>query len=83
MLQQLKDEGCFGDFWKDIFSMKITTKKDRERTKQGVEKPETTFPVEDFESSSKQPTESGFNKYVKKVMLFNSTPKVNLVGKSS
>ena len=72
MLQQLKDEGCFGDFWKDIFSMKITTKKDRERTKRGSAKPE-----------SKQFKESGFNRYVKKVMLFNSTPKVNLVGKSS
>ena len=72
MLQQLKDEGCFGDFWKDIFSMKITAKKDRERTKRGIAKPEP-----------KQPKESGFNKYVKKVMLFNSTPKVNLVGKSS
>ena len=71
MMQQLKAEGCFGDFWKDIFSLKITTKKDREQ-KQKDAKPE-----------SKQSKESGFNKYFKKVMLFNSTPKVNLVGKSS
>ena len=87
MLQQFTLEGCFGDFWKDVFSMKITTKKEREELMKKNENLNThSFtnglgePFEDDKSEPKRPKESGFNNYIKKVMLFNSTPKVNLVG---
>ena len=75
--EKLTDAKCFGDFWKDISSLKITTKKERAIQEN---------PKSDNESGSKQKEkaqeESRFNfkKYIREVMLFNATPKVNLAG---
>ena len=73
--EKSKTVECLGDFWKDIFSLKITTKK--ERTIQENSK-------SDEESVSKRKendqVESRFKKYLREVMHFTDTPKVNLVG---
>lgn len=75
MLKYVEAEGCFGDFWEDVFSLKITTTKEREvLMKKKNAKPKSK--QSEFQTSE----ESGFNSYMRKVMLFNSTPKVNLVG---
>ena len=73
--EKSKTMECLGDFWKDIFSLKITTKEERaiqENTKsdeESVSKPK-----------EKDQKESRFKKYLREVMHFTDTPKVNLVG---
>ena len=64
---------CLGDFWKDIFSLKITTKEER-----AIQ--ENTKSDEESVSKEKDQKESRFKKYLREVMHFTATPKVNLVG---
>jgi len=75
MFKHVEAEGCFGDFWEDVFSLKITTTQEREvLMKEKQAKPKSK--LSELQTSG----ESGLNSYIRKVMLFNSTPKVNLVG---
>ena len=72
--EKLTDAKCFGDFWNDISSLKIT------KGERAIQE----NPKSDDESGSK-PKEKGqeksrFKKYLTQVMLFNATPKVNLAG---
>lgn len=69
-VEKLTDAKCFGDFWKDISSLKITTERNPKSDEESGSKPE----VKD--------KKSGFNfkKYLTEVMLFNATPKVNIAG---
>ena len=78
--EELTDAECLGDFWKDIFSLKITTEKERmiqENSKSDEES--GSKPKEKYQE------ETGFNikEYLREVMLFNTTPKVNLAGYGS
>ena len=85
-IHQLKTEELFGHFWKDIFSLKIRTRKDDEKRKSIQENLQSHHLVNGYTadtSVSKRIAESGFPNYMRKVMLFNSTPKVNLVGYGS
>ena len=79
ILKQLTTAECFGDFWGDIFSMKITTRKDEEKGMKRQETDEMQAFVVDVKSVSKGPGEV-FKNYLRQVMLFNSTPKVTLEG---
>ena len=76
MLKHVEAEGCFGDFWEDVFSLKITTANEREvlMKKKNAKPKSKQLELQTSEAS-------GFHSYIRKVMLFNSTPKVNLVGK--
>ena len=73
--EKLTDPKFLGDFWKDISSLKITTEPNTQ------ENPKSD---EEFWSKPKEKDqeESRFNfkKYLREVMLFNATPKVNLAG---
>ena len=82
-LKNLSDEEFFGDFWEDIFNMKITSRKDREERMKIEDNLKSHHKVNGFKaekSVSKRLEESGFKSYMRQVMLFNATPKVNLVG---
>ena len=85
-LKNLSDEEFFGDFWEDIFSMKITARKDREEQRRQMkieDNLKSHHKVNGFKaenSVAKRLEESGFKSYMRQVMLFNATPKVNLVG---
>ena len=80
ILKQLTTAECFGDFWEDIFSMKITTRKDEEKGMKIQETDEMQAFMVDEKSVSEGPGESVFKIYLRQVMLFNSTPKVTLAG---
>ena len=82
-LKNLSDEEFFGDFWEDIFSMKITTRNDEEKRLKIQENLNSHHKVNGFNaenSVSKRLEESGIKSYMRQVMFFNATPKVNLVG---
>ena len=82
-IHQLKTEELLGDFWKDIFSLKIRTRKDDEKRKRIQENLQSHHKVNGFvaeASVSKRIAAAGIPNYMRKVMLFNSTPKVTLVG---
>ena len=82
-LKNLSDEEFFGDFWEDIFSMKITTRNDEEKRLKIQENLNSHHKVNGFKaenSVSKRLEESGIKSYMRQVMFFNATPKVNLVG---
>ena len=82
----MTSEDCFGDFWEDIFSLKIMTKKDEKERLVIQDNVKSHHLVNGFKAEtpvSKKLAESGFANYFRCVMLFHSTPKVNLLGKSS
>ena len=82
-IHHLKTEELFGHFWKDIFSLKIRTRKDDEKRLSIQENLQSHHLVNGFTadtSVSKRIAAAGIPNYIRKVMLFNSTPKVNLVG---
>ena len=78
----LTTEECFGDFWDDIFSLKIKTEKDDEeriKTREILNSHRSVNGfVADEEFKPKRLDDPG--NYLRKVLLFNATPKVNLVG---
>ena len=80
-MKQLTTAEFFGDFWDDIFSLKITTRKDEEERMKYQQNLKSHHLIHggivNQKSMSKRLEESG---YLKKVMLFNATPKVNLSG---
>ena len=77
---KLTDAEYFGDFWKDIFSLKITTEEER-MIQENSKSDEESGP----RPKEKDQKESGFNikEYLREIMLFNTTPKVNLAGQGS
>ena len=81
-MHELTTEECFGNFWDDIFSLKIKTKKDeveRIKTREILNSHRSVNGfVADGEFMPKRLDDSG--NYLRKVLLFNATPKVNLVG---
>ena len=81
-MHELTTEECFGDFWDDIFSLKIKTKKDEEERIKRQENLNSHLQVNSFVADEKlkpkRLEESG--NYLRKVLLFNATPKVNLLG---
>ena len=82
ILHELTTEECFGNFWDDIFSLKIKTKKDDEERIKKRENLKSHLSVNGFEADEKfkpKRLEDSGN-YLRKVLLFNATPKVNLVG---
>ena len=81
-LKQLSDEEFFGDFWEDIFTLKITTRKDEEKRLKIQENLNSHHKVNGFKPVIKRLEEfkPGFKSYMRQVMFFNATPKVNLVG---
>ena len=73
---------CFGDFWDDIFSIKIVKKKDERITIQkNIKSHQINRGVNLIVKNV--PDLGRFNTYIRQVILYNSTPKVNLVGKGS
>ena len=70
---------CFGDFWDDIFSLKIKTQKDDEDRIKTRENLKSHLLVNSFVADEK-PKLADEGNYWRKVLLFNATPKVNLVG---
>ena len=77
----LTTEECFGDFWDDIFSLKIKTKKDDEERIKTREILKTHLLVNSFVADEKPKQRlADQGNYLRKVLLFNATPKVNLVG---
>ena len=74
ILRHVSKEGM-GYFWKDIFNIKIMSREEEHR--------QANFLINDLNDGSTKPeslTGSYLSNYFKKVMIFNSTPKVNLVG---
>ena len=84
-LQTIKPAECFGDFWNDIFSIKIIKKKDERITVQkNIKSHQIIHGVKNELSDCKKRADLGrFNTYIRQIILYNSTPKVNLVGKGS
>jgi len=83
ILEKMTSEECFGDFWEDIFSLKITTKKDEKERLMIQDNVKSHNLVNGFKTETpvgKKLAESGFANYLRRVMLFHSTPKVNLLG---
>ena len=64
--QEFTPTDCFGDFWNDIFNMKITTKNDEEKR----------YQIQEIQKSRL----GRLDTYIRRIILYNSTPKVNLVG---
>ena len=72
---------CFGDFWDDIFSLKIKTQKDDEDRIKTRENLKSHLLVNSFVADEKpKQLLADQGNYLRKVLLFNATPKVNLVG---
>ena len=84
-LQTITPAECFGDFWNDIFSIKIMKKKDERITIQkNIKSHQIIHGVKNELSDCKKRADLGrFNTYIRQIILYNSTPKVNLVGKGS
>ena len=71
---ELSPSECFGDFWHDIFNLKIMTEEDEKRRKD-LEKDN-----KEKELRENQDVNGGFSTYIREIILYNLTPKVNLVG---
>ena len=74
ILRHVTKEGM-GYFWKDIINIKIMSREEEHRQANSL--------INDLNDGSTKPeslTGSYLSNYFKKVMIFNSTPKVNLVG---
>ena len=70
---------CFGDFWHDIFNMKIMTVQDEQ--KRMVENERRRVEAARIKEEHQENVQSHQNiNYLSMCLLFNSTPKVNLVG---
>ena len=116
--QGLSPAECFGKFWHDIFSLKITTRKDPGSTDQLVDQlflvcvdqlfspripgkedqrrleeqerlkshrlitggRSTDSDDETLITPEKSDDLGRFSKYIREIILYNSTPKVNLIG---
>jgi len=79
----MTSEDCFGDFWDDIFSLKIMTKKDEKERLEIQDNVKSHQLVNGFKPEThvgKKLADAGFTNYLRRVMLFHSTPKVNLLG---
>ena len=84
ILKYLTTADLFGDFWEDIFTLKIPLRKDEGKCIKNFESHHSVHgSIVAEKSVSRQPEESGIKNYFRKVMLFNATPKVNLAGKNS
>lgn len=94
ILKYCTSDGSFDDFWNDIFNLKIMSREDEERKKnedREIEENKKSHALinggydrkTDNEKKIEILNRSYLKKYFKKVMIFNSTPKVNLVGTGS
>ena len=67
---EISPSECFGDFWHDIFNLKIMTEEDEKESREK-------------ELKENQDVDRGLSNYIRQIILYNLTPKVNLLGKSS
>ena len=77
--EELSPSECFGDFWHDIFNLKIMTEEDEKRRKE-IEKESKQKELKEQELQENQDVNGGVNTYIRQIILYNLTPKVNLVG---
>ena len=77
--EEISASECFGDFWHDIFNLKIMTEEDEEK-RENDEKLRKEAERKRKEESKENPNDEGFGTYIRQIILYNLTPKVNLMG---
>ena len=80
--EEISASECFGDFWHDIFNLKIMTEEDEEKREndEKIRKEAERKPKEESKENPKSGEDEGFSNYIRQIVLYNLTPKVNLMG---